>query len=115
MLILSSRFIVPIYLVPVLLYFFKFFFIFVVMFAVLVMICSSTSAWKVQHVAAARLKAKEEPEGLARLGGQHYTNTWVSFIEGGSRLVHRIADVHGYVVLKEVSDDAGMFERNQNQ
>lgn len=103
MLILTSRFILPIYLIPVVLYFLKFFFIFVVMFAMLMMICSSTSAWKMQHNVSKFKHKHDELKGFVKPNNQHYTNTWVSFIEGGSHLVQKIADIHGYVILKEVS------------
>ncbi|KAK7601148.1 hypothetical protein V9T40_008589 [Parthenolecanium corni] len=72
------------------------------MFAMLMMICSSTSAWKMQHNVSKFKHKHDELKGFVKPNNQHYTNTWVSFIEGGSHLVQKIADIHGYVILKEI-------------
>lgn len=102
MLILTSRFILPIYLIPILYYLLKFIFIFTVMLALFMMICSSASAFKVQQNSSKSRFKYEEMKSYAKQGA-HYTNTWVSFIEGGSYVVQKIAERHGYVILNEVS------------
>lgn len=35
--------------------------------------------------------------------GHHYTNTWVTEIQGDSYVVQKILERHGYTVLDEVS------------
>ncbi len=132
MLILTSRFVLPIYLIPIFYYFMKFFFISTLVLAVFLMICTSASSWKIQRsaVAAFKFKGTANYELWAYLDGQssadkksatggpdcgfnchnninhrhpyHFTNTWVSFIEGNAYAVRNIVETHGYTILNEV-------------
>lgn len=102
MLLLKSHFILPIYFLPILYYFLKFFFIFTVVLAVFMMICSSACAWRIQYnVSKLKFAATKNTEPK-EYNDQQYTNTWVSFIHGDSYDVQIIARRHGYVVLDEV-------------
>ncbi|XKL65989.1 hypothetical protein PGB90_009409 [Kerria lacca] len=80
----------------------KFFLIFTVMVALFMMICSSASAWKLQQSASKFRMKYEESKEYVKYNNGYYTNTWVSFIEGGSYIVQKIAERHGYVVLNEI-------------
>lgn len=65
------------------------------------MICSSASAFRMQqNNSKSRLKY-EEVRSYTKLG-THYTNTWVSFIEGESYIAQKIAERYGYVILNEI-------------
>lgn len=102
MLVFTSRFIVPLYVLPLVYFFLKFIFVFTVMLALFMMICSSASAFKMQQNSSKSRLKYEEVRSYTKLG-THYTNTWVSFIEGESYIAQKIAERYGYVILNEVS------------
>lgn len=100
--ILTSRFVLPIYLLAIFYYFVKFFFIFTVIFTCLI-ICSSASAIKIPNTGKFPSRLKHEDLKGGSIKAAHYTNTWVSEIQGESYAVQKILERQGYVVLDEVS------------
>ena len=103
-----TRLLLPFYVIPLCYYFIKLIFVLSVIFALFLVFCSTTSAFRIPEYSF--LKAQllpqnslldfvKENEGLAHI---HYTNTWVSYIEGNPYKVQKITEKYGYVILDEV-------------